>query len=58
MTDSVVTSKLTQKEAWKALSHKFHRKGSGKVMMEKRLKKIGDTPISTGSSNAWLTKLT
>lgn len=45
------------KEAWKALSHKFHGKGSGKMKTEKRLKKIaeekkkeamasGDTPLS------------
>jgi U4/U6.U5 tri-snRNP-associated protein 1 len=33
---------LTQKEAWKALSHKFHGKGSGKMKTEKRLKKIAD----------------
>ncbi|KAL0954550.1 hypothetical protein HGRIS_003516 [Hohenbuehelia grisea] len=49
--------KLTPKEAWKALSHKFHGKGSGKLKTEKRLKKIaeekkqeamasGDTPLS------------
>lgn len=31
---------LTQKEAWKALSHKFHGKGSGKAKTEKRIKKI------------------
>ncbi|THH01480.1 hypothetical protein EW026_g1250 [Hermanssonia centrifuga] len=48
---------LSQKEAWKALSHKFHGKGSGKMKTEKRLKKIaeekkkeamasGDTPLS------------
>lgn len=48
---------LTLKEAWKALSHKFHGKGSGKMKTEKRLKKIaeekkkasmasGDTPLS------------
>lgn len=48
---------LTMKEAWKALSHKFHGKGSGKMKTEKRLKKIaeekkkeamatGDTPLS------------
>ncbi|KAF8972133.1 SART-1 family-domain-containing protein [Flammula alnicola] len=48
---------LTPKEAWKALSHKFHGKGSGKMKIEKRLKKIaeekkkeamasGDTPLS------------
>ncbi|TFK28118.1 SART-1 protein [Coprinopsis marcescibilis] len=48
---------LTVKEAWKALSHKFHGKGSGKMKTEKRLKKIadekkklamasGDTPLS------------
>jgi U4/U6.U5 tri-snRNP-associated protein 1 len=47
---------LTPKEAWKALSHKFHGKGSGKMKTEKRLKKIaeekkqeamasGDTPL-------------
>ena len=48
---------LGWKEAWKALSHKFHGKGSGKMKVEKRLKKIaeeqkkeamasGDTPLS------------
>jgi U4/U6.U5 tri-snRNP-associated protein 1 len=48
---------LTPKESWKALSHKFHGKGSGKLKTEKRLKKIaeekkqlamasGDTPLS------------
>ncbi|KAH9994826.1 SART-1 family-domain-containing protein [Russula vinacea] len=48
---------LDWKEAWKALSHKFHGKGSGKMKTEKRLKKIaeekkkeamasGDTPLS------------
>jgi U4/U6.U5 tri-snRNP-associated protein 1 len=49
--------KLTPKEAWKALSHKFHGKESGRMKTEKRLKKIaeerkkeamasGDTPLS------------
>jgi len=49
--------KLSIKEAWKALSHKFHGKGSGRMKTEKRLKKIaeekkkeamasGDTPLS------------
>lgn len=49
--------KQSTKEAWKALSHKFHGKGSGKMKTEKRLKKItdekkkeamasGDTPLS------------
>lgn len=33
---------LTPKEAWKALSHKFHGKGSGKMKTEKRLKKIAE----------------
>jgi U4/U6.U5 tri-snRNP-associated protein 1 len=48
---------LSTKEAWKALSHKFHGKGSGKAKTEKLLKKIaeekkrdamgsGDTPLS------------
>jgi U4/U6.U5 tri-snRNP-associated protein 1 len=48
---------LTPKEAWKALSHKFHGKGSGRMKTEKRLKRIaeekkqeamasGDTPLS------------
>ena len=48
---------LTPKEAWKALSHKFHGKGSGRMKTEKRSKKIaeerkqeamasGDTPLS------------
>jgi U4/U6.U5 tri-snRNP-associated protein 1 len=47
---------MTRMEAWKALSHKFHGKGSGKMKLEKRLKKIaeekkreamvsGDTPL-------------
>lgn len=33
---------LTPKEAWKALSHRFHGKGSGKLKTEKRLKRIAD----------------
>jgi U4/U6.U5 tri-snRNP-associated protein 1 len=33
---------MTRKESWKALSHKFHGKGSGKTKLEKRLKKIAD----------------
>ena len=33
---------LTPKEAWKALSHKFHGKGSGRMKTEKRLKKIAE----------------
>lgn len=48
---------MTPKEAWKALSHRFHGKGSGKMKTEKRLKRIaeekkreamssGDTPLS------------
>jgi len=48
---------MTPKEAWKALSHRFHGKGSGKMKTEKHLKKIneekkqaamssGDTPLS------------
>lgn len=48
---------MTPKEAWKALSHRFHGKGSGRMKTEKRLKKIaeekkkeamasGDTPLS------------
>ncbi|RDB26410.1 U4/U6.U5 tri-snRNP-associated protein 1 [Hypsizygus marmoreus] len=52
---------LNVKEAWKALSHKFHGKGSGKMKTEKRLKKIaeekkkeamasGDTPLSMNSA--------
>ncbi|KAH9816375.1 SART-1 family-domain-containing protein [Melampsora americana] len=52
---------LTQKEAWKALSHKFHGKGSGKAKTEKRIKKIeeekklaamasGDTPTGTNEA--------
>ncbi|KIY71505.1 SART-1 protein [Cylindrobasidium torrendii FP15055 ss-10] len=52
---------LTPKEAWKALSHKFHGKGSGKMKTEKRLKKIaeekkkeamisGDTPLSMNAA--------
>ncbi|KAL1732390.1 SART-1 protein [Schizophyllum commune] len=52
---------LTPKEAWKALSHRFHGKGSGKAKTEKRLRKIaeerkqqamssGDTPTSMASA--------
>jgi U4/U6.U5 tri-snRNP-associated protein 1 len=48
---------LSTKEAWKALSHVFHGKGSGRAKTEKLLKKIedeqkkeamvsGDTPLS------------
>ncbi|KAG8937257.1 hypothetical protein FRC02_000027 [Tulasnella sp. 418] len=33
---------MTPKEAWKALSHRFHGKGSGRMKTEKRLKKIAD----------------
>ena len=44
-------------KAWKALSHRLHEKGSGRLKTEKRLKKIaderkqaamvsGDTPLS------------
>ncbi|KAG8899614.1 hypothetical protein FRB99_006534 [Tulasnella sp. 403] len=33
---------MGMKEAWKALSHRFHGKGSGKMKTEKRLKKIAD----------------
>jgi U4/U6.U5 tri-snRNP-associated protein 1 len=33
---------MTQKEAFKHLSHQFHGKGSGKAKTEKRLKKIDD----------------
>ncbi|KAI9439970.1 SART-1 protein [Lactarius indigo] len=49
--------RLKARGGWKALSHKFHGKGSGKMKTEKRLKKIaeekkkeamasGDTPLS------------
>lgn len=52
---------MTPKEAWKALSHRFHGKGSGKAKMEKRLKKIaeekkmlamqaGETPLGMASA--------
>ncbi|KAA1073540.1 hypothetical protein PGT21_014990 [Puccinia graminis f. sp. tritici] len=52
---------LSRKEAWKALSHKFHGKGSGKAKTEKRIKKIeeekklaamasGDTPTGTNEA--------
>jgi len=33
---------MSQKEAFKHLSHQFHGKGSGKQKTEKRLKKIED----------------
>ena len=52
---------MTPKEAWKALSHRFHGKGSGKMKTEKRLKKIaeekkmmamisGETPLGMTSA--------
>ncbi|PVG04430.1 SART-1 protein [Serendipita vermifera] len=52
---------MTPKEAWKALSHRFHGKGSGKAKTEKRLKKIaeekkmqamvsGETPLGMASA--------
>ncbi|CAG7849035.1 SubName: Full=Uncharacterized protein {ECO:0000313/EMBL:KIM27455.1} [Serendipita indica DSM 11827] len=52
---------MTPKEAWKALSHRFHGKGSGKAKTEKRLKKIaeeqkmqamvsGETPLGMTSA--------
>ncbi|KAJ3933306.1 MAG: SART-1 family-domain-containing protein [Lentinula lateritia] len=52
---------LTPKEAWKALSHNFHGKGSGRLKTEKRLKKIdeekkqlamasGDTPLTISAA--------
>ncbi|KIM27454.1 hypothetical protein M408DRAFT_164869 [Serendipita vermifera MAFF 305830] len=52
---------MTPKEAWKALPHRFHRKGSGKMKTEKRLKKIaeekkmqamisGETPLGMTSA--------
>ncbi|WWC94765.1 hypothetical protein V866_001614 [Kwoniella sp. B9012] len=34
--------KMTPKEAWKSLSHKFHGKTSGRMKTEKRLKKIAE----------------
>ncbi|WVR07742.1 hypothetical protein IAU60_004785 [Kwoniella sp. DSM 27419] len=34
--------KMTPKEAWKSLSHKFHNKTSGRMKTEKRLKKIAE----------------
>lgn len=52
---------LSVKEAWKALSHKFHGKTPGKMKTEKKLKKIaeekkklamasGDTPLSMNAA--------
>ncbi|KAG8795104.1 hypothetical protein FRC17_008187, partial [Serendipita sp. 399] len=52
---------MTPKEAWKALSHRFHGKGSGKTKTEKRLKRIaeekkmqamvsGETPLGMTSA--------
>ena len=52
---------MTPKEAWKALSHRFHGKGSGKTKTEKRLRKIaeeqkmqamvsGETPLGMTSA--------
>lgn len=54
--------KMTPKEAWKSLSHKFHGKTSGRMKTEKRMRKIeeerkaaymaaGDTP--TGMTDAF-----
>lgn len=56
---------MTAKEAWKALSHRFHGKGSGQMKTEKRLKKIaeekkregmvsGETPL--GMTSAFQTR--
>ncbi|XP_029467545.1 U4/U6.U5 tri-snRNP-associated protein 1 [Rhinatrema bivittatum] len=50
--------KLTQKEAFRQLSHRFHGKGSGKMKTERRMKKLdeeallkkmssSDTPLGT-----------
>ena len=52
---------LTVKEAWKALSHKFHGKTPGKMKTEKKFKRIeeerkklsmasGDTPLSMNAA--------
>jgi len=52
---------LTPHEAWKALSHKFHGKGPGRMKTEKLLKRIaeekkreamgsGDTPLSMNAA--------
>lgn len=52
---------LSVKEAWKALSHKFHGKTPGKMKTEKKLKRIeeerkklamasGDTPLSMNAA--------
>jgi len=52
---------LSVKEAWKALSHKFHGKTPGRMKTEKKLKKIaeekkklamasGDTPLSMNAA--------
>ncbi|WP_411023109.1 hypothetical protein, partial [Salmonella sp. s51228] len=51
---------LTQKEAFRILSHRFHGKGPGKMKMERRQKKAAeelclqkmnsvDTPLNTGA---------
>lgn len=60
---------MTRKEAFKAFSHTFHGKGSGKAKVEKRLKKvanekkslamaIGDTPLGMNSAFRRLQKKT
>ncbi|KAI9338145.1 SART-1 family-domain-containing protein [Obelidium mucronatum] len=59
---------LTQKEAFRLLSHKFHGKGSGKMKTEKRLLKMdeeaklnkmksADTPLQTASALLEKTKI-
>ncbi|KAG5285087.1 hypothetical protein AALO_G00033940 [Alosa alosa] len=57
-TQELYSSRLTPKEAFRQLSHRFHGKGSGKMKTEKRMKKLeeeallkkmssSDTPLGT-----------
>ena len=46
--------KLTPKEAFRYLSHKFHGKGPGKNKIEKRLKKLEQEAVSVGCATMCL----
>ena len=37
---------MSQKEAFRYLSHKFHGKGSGKIKTEKRQRKIAEDKVN------------
>ncbi|MBN3282951.1 SNUT1 protein, partial [Polyodon spathula] len=42
--------KLTPKEAFRQLSHRFHGKGSGKIKTERRMKKLEEEAVSVFDS--------